>query len=115
MLFNNQSFDTSATIDGNNNVIDQDLDIDINMNSMGANTSNMNMNMDMVSQQPPIIEPMQERQVHRTIMHQVPHVCPIRTRIINHHIFKHTYCPEYSCCEENVVTNIDQGSCCNFR
>ena len=111
MLFNNQAIDTGATIDGNNNYIDQDLDIDINMNSMGSS----NMNMDMMSQQSPIIEPIQERQIHRTIMHQVPHVCPIRTRIINHHIFKHTYCPEYSCCEENVVTNIDQGSCCNFR
>ena len=65
--------------------------------------------------QSPIIEPMQERQINRTIIHQVPHVCPIRTRIINHHIYKHTYCPEYSCCEENVVSNINQGSCCNFH
>lgn len=59
----------------------------------------------------PIIEGVQERQVHRTIVHEVPHVCPIRTRIINHHIYKHTYRPEYSCCEENVVSNIGQGCC----
>ena len=42
------------------------------------------------------------------------HVCPIRTRIINHHVYRHTYRPEYSCCEENVVSNINQGSCCGF-
>lgn len=43
------------------------------------------------------------------------HVCPIRTRIINHHIYRHTYRPEYSCCEENVVSNIQCGSCNQFR
>ena len=112
MLFNNQAIDMSSTIDGNNNVVDQDMNIDINMNN---NSMGINQNMEMMDGQSPIIEPMQERQVHRTFMHNVPHVCPIRTRIINHHIFKHTYCPQYSCCEENVVCNIDQGSCCNFR
>lgn len=112
MLFNNRAIDMSSTIDGNNNVVDQDMNIDINMNN---NSMGMNQNMEMMDGQSPIIEPMQERQVHRTFMHNVPHVCPIRTRIINHHIFKHTYCPQYSCCEENVVCNIDQGSCCNFR
>jgi len=43
------------------------------------------------------------------------HVCPIRTKIINHHVYRHTYRPEYSCCEENVVSNIDNGSCSCFR
>lgn len=62
----------------------------------------------------PIYEPMQERCIHREICHEVPHVCPINTRIINHHIFKHTYTPQYTCCEENQVCNIDQGSCCGF-
>ena len=112
MLFNNQAIDMTSTIDGNNNVIDQDMNIDINMNS---NNMPMNQNMEMMEQQMPIIEPVQERQVNRTFVHQVPHVCPIHTRIVNHHIFKHTYCPRYTCCEENVVCNIDQGSCCNFR
>ena len=111
MLFNNQAIDMTSTIDGNNNVVDQDMNIDINMNnnSMGQN------NMEMMDSQSPIIEPVQERQINRTFVHQVPHVCPIHTRIINHHIFKHTYCPRYTCCEENVCCNIDQGSCCNFR
>ena len=113
MLFNNQAIDMNSTIDGNNNVVDQEMNIDINMknNSMGMDQNNM----EMMDSQTPIIEPVQERQVNRTFVHQVPHVCPIHTRIINHHIFKHTYCPRYTCCEENVCCNIDQGSCCNFR
>lgn len=87
-----------------------DIDVDIDVNGMN---SNMNMNMNTCPNNP-IIEPMRERCVNRTFVHEVPHVCPIRTRIINHHVYKHTYRPEYSCCEENVVSNIDQGSCCNF-
>ena len=65
--------------------------------------------------QAPIIEPMQERVINRTIVHEVPHVCPMRTKIVNHHVFKHTYQPSYSCCEENVCSEVQCGSCCNFR
>ena len=43
------------------------------------------------------------------------HVCPMNTKIINNHIFKHTYQPHYTCCEENTVTNVQCGSCCNFN
>ena len=86
------------------------------MNYMGNANMDMNQNYqaDSCSLQP-IVEPMQEKCVHRTIMHEVPHVCPIRTTVINHHVYRHTYRPEYSWCEENVVSNIDNGSCCNFR
>lgn len=101
-------------------------DVDINNNFFAENMSN-NIDMDVntvgmmgnnyqgTSCQQPMVEPMQERVVNRTIMHEVPHVCPIRTRVINHHVYRHTYRPEYSCCEENVVSNISEGSCCNFR
>ena len=41
-------------------------------------------------------------------------VCPINTRIINHHIYKHTYSPCYTCCEENEVSNIEEGNCCCY-
>ena len=98
-------------VDINNNFyadnMTNNMDTDFNMNT------NSNMTMDMNNN--PIVEPMQEKCVHRTIMHEVAHVCPIRTKIINHHVYRHTYRPEYSCCEENVVSNIDNGSCCNFR
>lgn len=57
----------------------------------------------------PIVEPTIERCVERNICHQVEHVCPIHTRVINNHIIEHTYRPEYTCSEENTVTNIDPG------
>ena len=100
-------------------------DIDINNNFFADNmTNNMdtdfNMNNTMNYQMDnnpnaPIVEPMQEKCVNRTIVHQVEHICPIRTKIINHHVYRHTYRPEYSCCEENVVSNIDNGSCSCFK
>lgn len=43
------------------------------------------------------------------------HTCPIHTRIINHHVYKHTYRPVFTCSEENTVSNIQCGSCCQFR
>lgn len=43
------------------------------------------------------------------------HVCPIHTRIINHHVYKHTYRPQYTCSEENVCSNVQCGSCCQFK
>ena len=100
--------------------------IDININNSNTNTNtnqNVNMNMNegfgggydtgMVTG--PIIEAGRERVVQRNILHEVKHVCPINTRIINNHIFRHTYHPHYTCCEENVVTNQQCGSCCQFR
>ena len=102
-------------------------DIDINNNFFADNMTNnmeneINMNNDTMDynnttcpNNQPIMEPLQEKCVHRTIMHEVNHICPIRTKIINHHVYRHTYRQEYSCCEENVVSNIDNGGCCNFK
>ena len=59
----------------------------------------------------PIIEQPIERCVERNICHRVEHICPIHTRIINNHIIEHMYRPEYSCSEENTITNIDPGCC----
>lgn len=88
-----------------------DVDIDFNNQQM---MGGMMPAMPAMGQNP-IMEPIQERQVHRTIMHEVPHVCPIRTRIVNHHVYRHTYQPSYSCCEENTCSTINCGSCCKFR
>ena len=57
----------------------------------------------------PIIEQPIERCIERNICHEVEHICPIHTRIINNHIIQHSYRPEYTCSEENTVTNIDPG------
>ena len=100
-------------------------DIDINITNQNIN-DNMNMNMNennnMMGGAFPntnvtahIIEPGRERVVNRTFVHEVPHICPINTRIINNHVFKHTYQPRYTCCEENTCTNVQCGSCCCFK
>ena len=100
-------------------------DIDINITNQNVN-ANMNDNVNynnmggygapmMGDVMSPIVEPGRERIVNRTFVHEVPHVCPINTRIINNHIYRHTYQPRYTCCEENVVTQQQCGSCCQFR
>ena len=61
---------------------------------------------------PPVYECPQERVCHRYICHEVPHICPCNTRVINHHVYRHSYTPCYSCCEENVVSNVYDGNCC---
>ena len=105
------SQDGMIDIDNNSGTIDIDL-------NQGQSMSNGPMNLGgtgMVSTSSPIVEPGRERVVNRTFEHIVPHICPIRTRIVNHHIYKHTYRPAYSCCEENVCSEIQCGSCCNFN
>ncbi len=102
-------------------------DVDINITNQNIN-SNMNDNMNMNFNQnqmgggmsmgdvvSPIVEPGRERVVNRTFVHEVPHICPINTRIINNHIYRHTYQPRYTCCEENRVCQQQCGSCCCFR
>ena len=61
---------------------------------------------------PPIMECPQERCCHRYICHEVPHVIPCNTRIINHHVYKHTFTPAYTCCEENEYSNVYEPRCC---
>ena len=104
-MFSNNNFEMNSVIDGNNNVIENEMNVDIDVMQNQTATS-------MCS---PITEPLKEKCVHRTIVHEVPHICPIRTKIINHHVYRHTYRPEYSCCEENTVSNVQCGSCCNFE
>lgn len=61
-----------------------------------------------------IIEPTINKCIEREFYHEVPHVCPIHTHVVNKHIYKHTYTPQYSCSEENQVCNIDCGGCSGF-
>ncbi len=81
-----------------------------------SSTPMMSMNMGCNSGivMPPVYECPQERIIHREYVHTVPHVCPINTKIVNHHIYKHTYSPCYTCCEENEVCNVTEGCCNNF-
>ena len=75
----------------------------------------MNANMNAPIMEGQVVEPTITKCVEQEFYHEVPHVCPQRTKIINHHVYKHTYRPSYSCCEENTVSNIQCGSCCQFR
>lgn len=103
--------------------LDNDIDINITNQNVNSNMNSQEMMGGMSmggccssqTMQNPVVEPMKERCVYRNIVHEVPHVCPINTRIINNHIYKHTYQPRYTCCEENIVTNQQCGSCCDFR
>lgn len=111
-MYNNdffQSMNMESNINGNNNYINNDMDVDVMMSSNGSNMNNPQMMGNTMN------EGIQERVINRTFVHEVPHVCPIHTRIINHHVYKHTYRPAYTCSEENVCSNVQCGSCCQFR
>ena len=93
-----------------NRCFDIDKNVDYTMNMMG----------DFPMQQfdgiecPVVYECPIEKVCHREIVHHVPHVCPINTRVVNHHIYRHTYTPQYTCCEENDKCDVYEGSCCNY-
>jgi len=92
--------------------------------STGANDMNMGYGMNSCCEEtmmgetmpgvvcPPIYECPRETVCHRYICHEVPHIQPCNTRIINHHIYRHTFTPTYSCCEENEVQNVYERRCC---
>lgn len=61
-----------------------------------------------------ITEPVITKCIEKEFVHEVPHVCPIHTHVINRHIYNHTYTPQYTCSEEDQIINNDNGSCCNF-
>ncbi len=109
MYYNSDEFRQNGSVD--------DINIDINNynNDFNMNQFDMDSSIMQGSIQGPIIEPGKERVVQRNIIHEVKHVCPVNTKIINNHIFKHIYEPRYTCCEENVCTNVQCGSCSCFN
>ena len=62
----------------------------------------------------PIVEPTITKCIQRDFCHQVPHVCPVHTHVVNRHIYNHTYAPQYSCSEENQAINVGNTGCCGF-
>lgn len=60
---------------------------------------------------PPVMECPQERVCHREINYEVPHIIPVNTRIINHHVYRHTYQPMYTCTMEDTVSNVYDNKC----
>ncbi len=95
------------------------MDMGQNMNNMGYGYGMGEQNMGMMGEAipgcvcPPVYEAPRETVCHRYICHEVPHIQPCNTRIINHHIYRHTFTPTYSCCEENEVQNVyENNRCC---
>lgn len=95
------------------------------MNPRCYETENMDMNMgmdpDMMNNNgmcgcafPPVYECPQERVCTRVIVHEVPHVMPIHTKIINHHVYKHSYTPCYTMSECDTCENVYDPCCKNF-
>ncbi len=64
---NNIQFDSNVT--GNNNIVDNDMNVDINM----MNSASMEQGQGMMGGT--MSEPVQEKCVHRTIVHEVPQEC----------------------------------------
>lgn len=116
MFFNDDTIRDDIDININNENVNTNMNDNMNMNTNMMNMGdNYNMPVQQANVMAPIIEPGRERVVNRTFVHEVPHICPINTRIINNHIYRHTYQPRYTCCEENTCTNVQCGSCCCFR
>ena len=82
---------------------------------MFNNYNNFNNCCDVVSTEccmsDPVYETPVENCIQKDYIHEVVHICPVHTKIVNSHIYKHTYKPEYTCSEENVCTNINE--CCS--
>ena len=62
----------------------------------------------------PVVEPTITKCVEKEFYHEVPHVCPMHTHVVNRHIYNHTYTPQYTCSEEEQVCNMDCGKCSGF-
>ncbi len=81
------------------------------MNNMPMNNC-CSMNPCMTEMCPPVYECPQERVCHRTINYEVPHMIPCHTRMINHHVYHHSYTPCYSYSEEDEYSNVYGNRCC---
>ena len=116
-MFREQCCDRQNEFNANfNGYNDVNMDVDINVENAQMPAQEMGMGMQMQGGvTSPIIEPLQEIVVQRTTLHEVPHVCPLRTRIINNHVYRHTCRPSYSCCSQDTVSNIQCGSCCQYK
>ncbi len=111
---NNRDFESMQETAYSNYEYQAGTGMDMGGMNMGCHQSQMGMMGDVMPGVvcPPVYECPRETVCHRYICHEVPHIQPCNTRIINHHIYRHTYTPTYSCCEENEVQNVYENRCC---
>ena len=108
MYKTNRCFEDEMNMNMNDNV---NYDMNNNYNMKGS----YGMQMNMCNPCDPIIESPCERVVNREICHNVEHIQPINTRIINHHVYHHTYTPCYTCSEENICCDVyGPNPCCKM-
>jgi len=124
MLFREPNINFESNFAGNHNIVENEMNVDVNMMPMGhkhhMSMSDMSMGDGCMKKHcmmpcSPCQEMPKEKCIHKTIIHEVPHVCPMHTKIINHHVFKHTFRPVHTCSEENMISNVQCGSCNQFR
>lgn len=53
----------------------------------------------------PIIEPVVTNCVEKEYFHEVEHIIPMHTHVVNKHIYNHVYRPQFSCSEECQMMN----------
>lgn len=63
---------------------------------------------------PPIYECPRTQVCERVIVHNVPHLMPVNTKIINRHVYRHTFTPVYSCEECDTCENVYESCPKNF-
>ena len=61
----------------------------------------------------PIYECPKEQTCERVIYHDVQHIVPIHTNIVNHHIYRHSFVPCYTMSECHTCENVYEQRC-NF-
>jgi hypothetical protein len=52
--------------------------------------------------------------VEKEFYHEVQHIIPVHTHVVNKHIYNHTYTPEFTCSEESQIVNNECGRCNNL-
>jgi spore coat protein D len=61
---------------------------------------------------PPVVHPTQQIVNHTFSTTVVPHIHPVHTTTVNHHMFQHKhYCPQTASCAEEVCNQ--HINCCN--
>ncbi len=92
--------------------MEMNMNMDASMMQMPNCCPSCPMDPCMPTMCPPIYECPQERVCHRTINYEVPHMIPCHTRMINHHVYHHSYTPCFSYSEEDEYSNVYQNRCC---
>lgn len=108
---NSRCMDTSMFPEANTTATETNMNVEMNMGMPGM----MGMGCPCQPQTmmcPPIMECPQVKCCHRVINYEVPHIIPCHTKMINHHVYRHTYQPCFSYSEEDECSEVYDQKCC---